>query len=171
MPDVSVQDAAVIGGVYLTAPTLVLALIVLVVTAVAWVVMLTLRKTPYQRSRIAQDIEQFFVRRRRAYTMAAVLIVLGCSVALALWFPRGERWRYHESRLPHVKAVHLKKAKPRIFDVGELRYVGRRDGMVLLKWGGKRDYLLIRDDEIEQLEIQAPNETQRPTGLFRRLGG
>jgi len=90
----------------------------------------------------------------RFYTLFGFFCAVAIMSIVANRIPVRSIWASFDRPLPKVSLLKLKdgRAAP---DIGELRFLSRRDGWIILKRVGKNEYLLLREDNVESLSLQS----------------
>jgi hypothetical protein len=152
LPDLPAQTVAVVGAIY----TLVTGLCLLL----GYFLLLLLHRLlgPETRKAVSKAGTEALARHPRMYPVLGALIVIGIVCMFVWHYPVGKNWRYHDTQLPVVKSVQVKKDSPPINATG-LLYLGRRDGVFVFKRAGQSDFVVVREDDMARMELEGkPDE-------------
>jgi hypothetical protein len=146
LPELQMQSIVLTGALHLLLMIVGLLFLYLVLLLVSRVIPAGIKLNA--RNYIKEAVKRHPI----TYALVGALAIIAAILVSAFGMPLSNSWRYDDQHLPRVIAVHIRPEQPRLETAG-LLYLCHRDGYVVLKRTGKKEYVVIKADDVASLVL------------------
>jgi hypothetical protein len=155
LPEIPIQQQILVGGLHIFWLCLVFVLIY-------FIALLFAKVTPAKAMRIrAYCVERFRVH-PNWYRFLGLVLTTAAVVLSVPYLLVSDSWPYSDQSLPKVVILKLKTApdKNQVEDIGPLLYLSHRDKWLTLKRDGSSTFLILKDDDVINLELEGRTKSE-----------
>jgi hypothetical protein len=153
LPEVATESTILIGALHL--------LVLILVGLLVWfVVLLLIRFLPRDTvTALWQNLKVILARHPRFYPVLGSILFASLVLITIYWLPLSYTESYEDARLPDLIEIKTSE-KVSVGDPRNLKYVSHRDGWVVLKRLGRKEFVVLKEEDVPMLVLAKPRENR-----------